>query len=359
MVTISLCMIVKNEEDTLLRCLDSVREAVDEIIVVDTGSTDGTKKIAQQAGALVYDFAWCDDFAAARNEAFSKAKMDYCMWLDADDIFTEPDKQELIALKATLNPRTDVVMMKYNVAFDAQGTPSFSYYRERLLKNRAGFFWEGEVHEVVTPRGEIVYSDIAVTHKKEKEGESGRNLRIYEGMIKKGKALGARQQFYYARELYDNGRREEAKTAFLAFLAMPGAWVENKIEACRYLSFCHRAQEDTQGATLALLQSFLYAAPRAEICCDLGQILLDEGRNREAAFWYETALTRPRDDKTGGFVLPDCYDYLPALQLCVCYDRLGERERARVYNERAASVKPQCPAVRYNRAYFERLDSEK
>lgn len=77
MITISLCMIVKNEESVLARCLDSVRHLVDEIIIVDTGSTDRTKEIAQGYGARIIDFPWNDDFSAARNFAFSHATMDY------------------------------------------------------------------------------------------------------------------------------------------------------------------------------------------------------------------------------------------------------------------------------------------
>ena len=78
-------MIVRNEEDVLARCLDSVSSLVDEIIIVDTGSQDKTREIAARYTDHVYDFTWIDDFAAARNFSFSKATMDYQMWLDADD----------------------------------------------------------------------------------------------------------------------------------------------------------------------------------------------------------------------------------------------------------------------------------
>ena len=77
MATVSLCMIVKNEEKILARCLDSMAGLMDEIIIVDTGSTDATKEIAARYTDKVYDFTWVYDFAAARNFAFSLASMEY------------------------------------------------------------------------------------------------------------------------------------------------------------------------------------------------------------------------------------------------------------------------------------------
>ena len=352
MITISLCMIVKNEEPVLARCLESAGLIADEIIVVDTGSTDRTKEIASRFTERVYDFSWEDDFAAARNFAFSKASMEYCLWLDADDVFLPADREAFLELKNTLSHDIDVVMMRYHIAFDGDGNPTFSYYRERLLKNVPQARWAGEIHEVIAPFGKIMHSEIAVTHKKEGPGDPDRNLRIFEKLRSKGKTLEPRQQFYYARELYYHRRYRDAIAAFTAFLETGRGWVENEIDACRHLGLCRRALGEMDEAVRALLRSFEYAAPRAETCCDLGQCFLERGDAATAAFWYELALTRKRDDTSGGFVLPDCYGYLPSIQLCVCYDRLGEREKAIKYNERAASFKPDAEPVRLNRAYF-------
>ena len=131
MPTISLCMIVKNEETHLARCLDSAAELVDEIIIVDTGSTDRTVEIASEYTSNVYSYPWKDDFSDARNYSFSKASKDYCMWIDADDILEETEKDKFLRLKQTLPPEADIVMMKYNISFDEAGNPSFSYFRER------------------------------------------------------------------------------------------------------------------------------------------------------------------------------------------------------------------------------------
>ena len=138
MVTVSLCMIVKNEEDVLARCLESAADLVDEIVIVDTGSTDRTREAAGQFTGRVYDFDWVDDFSAARNYAFSLAEKDYCMWLDADDMLLEEDRAAFRELKEGLDPAVCVVMAKYNTGFDEDGSVTFSYFRERLIKNHAG-----------------------------------------------------------------------------------------------------------------------------------------------------------------------------------------------------------------------------
>ena len=187
MATISLCMIVKDEELTLEHCLQCAKGFADEIVVVDTGSVDQTKEIAEKYADVVCDFQWCADFAAARNFSFSKATKDYCMWLDADDVVPESEQKKIVALKEKLEKtKADVVMMPYDVAFDAGGKPTFSYFRERIVKNTGRPLWEGRVHEVITPYGNILHEDIHVEHRKEKAYDTDRNLLIYEKMRAEG-----------------------------------------------------------------------------------------------------------------------------------------------------------------------------
>ena len=349
MISVSLCMIVKNEEDVLERCLTSAAALADEIIIVDTGSTDRTKEIAARFTSLIFDFPWRDDFAAARNESFAHASMDYCMWLDADDVLLEADQAAFLALKETLDPAVSVVMAPYHTGFDEGGRVTFSYYRERLIKNRAGMRWEGAVHEAVTPVGQIFYGDFAVTHRKTRPSDPDRNLRIYQAQLNAGKILEPRHQFYYGRELYYHRRWEEALTVFEAFLEDGRGWVENNIDACCHCAYCQEQMGQPEAALAALLRTFVYDRPRAEVCCELE-------RYGQAAYWYALALICPRDDRRGGFVCPDCYGYLPYIQLCVCYSRMGDQERAERFNELAAACKPNDPAVTHNRAYFQALE---
>lgn len=353
MVTISLCMIVKNEEDVLRRCLSSVEDLVEEIIIVDTGSEDRTKAIAQKFTDKIYDFTWEDDFSAARNASFEKATMDYCMWLDADDVILEKDRALFLEMKKGMSGVEDIVMLPYHTAFDEEGNPRFLYYRERLIKNHAGFAWEGEIHEVITPFGNIVYQEPAVTHKKMKPGDSLRNLRILEKKKKAGRKLPPRQQFYYGQELYFNHRYSEAIQVLRDFLEEPGAWLENKLEACRTLAFCYRETGREDLAAEVLIKSLLLDVPRAELCCQIGDHFFQQGSYEQAVFWYETARTRKEDARAGGFVQPECYGYIPNIQLAVCYDKMGMWEQANECNERAAVFKPHSEAVAHNRMYFE------
>ena len=218
MISISLCMIVKNEADTLPRALESVKGVADEIIIVDTGSEDRTVEAARNYTPHIYPFEWIDDFSAARNYSFAKATKDYCMWLDADDVLLPADRDALIALKNSLDPSVDIVMMRYHAAFDSSGSPTFSYYRERLIKNNRTYVWHGAVHEAITPAGSVFYSDIAVTHQKTKPGDPDRNLRIYTQLLERGESLDARERFYYAQELYYHQRYRESISVLAAFL---------------------------------------------------------------------------------------------------------------------------------------------
>ena len=355
MITLSLCMIVKNEQNTLPRLLESVSEVFDEIIIADTGSTDKTKEIAMSFTQKVYDFEWCDDFSAARNFSFSKATSDYIMWLDADDIIAKQDIQKLLELKSSLDFCTDVVMMKYHAAFDEQGKPTFSYFRERILKRQKNFLWQGVVHEAITPSGKIIYSDISVCHAKDKDAPyTQRNLLLYEKKLDKGESLDAREQFYYARELFYHKRYTKAIEIFKKFLINPDGWVQNKLSACLHLFQCYYAINKQSKAFESLLNSFKYSIS-AEVLCALGAFELENNNYTNAIFWYKSALLCQKDEQSGGFINQDCYDFIPNIQLAVCYDRLKDYKTANMYNTAAGNYKPTDRTFLTNREYFDNI----
>ena len=355
MAEISLCMIVKNEEKVLGRCLESVRELADEIVIVDTGSEDKTLETARRYTSRIYEIPWRDDFSQARNFSFSMASKEYCMWLDADDVISEENRRKLLEYKRKMDGTEDVVMVKYETGFDGAGRPALTYYRERILKNRPDLRWKGRVHEAVEPLGKMVYWDAAVFHKKEGAGEPERNLRIYEKMKAEGQPFGPRDLFYYGRELMYNGRSEDAVRTLEEFLERGDGWSENRIEACENLDACFRKLGRKEEGLRALLRSLEYGRPRAEICCGIGQHFMEREDWETAAFWYELALESGRRETAGGFVREDCRGYIPHMQLCVCCDRMGRHEEAYGHHLQAKKLRPEAAEVKYNEEYFRRM----
>jgi glycosyltransferase involved in cell wall biosynthesis len=147
---VSLCMIVKNEEANLPLCLGTVAELVQEIVIVDTGSSDQTKPLAAQFDARVIDFAWCDDFAAARNESLRHATGQWIFWLDADDRVDTDNRLRLRNLLASLPDDNRGYLMEYRSLKDFNcGGQSSSVARVALFRSHANVRWQYRVHEQI------------------------------------------------------------------------------------------------------------------------------------------------------------------------------------------------------------------
>jgi glycosyltransferase involved in cell wall biosynthesis len=166
---ISLCMIVRDEERVLADCLGSVRAWVDEIIVVDTGSTDRTREIAREMGAKVFDFPWTESFSEARNESLRYATGDWILWVDADD--TLPAASGEAIRRATQEAGQEIAGFVIPVQFVEDGTPAGGTRVDhvKLFRNRPGLNWEGRIHEQILPSlratgGLIARCDAVVLH---------------------------------------------------------------------------------------------------------------------------------------------------------------------------------------------------
>ena len=159
---LSVCYIVKNEEKNLPLSLETVKDFADELIVVDTGSTDDTKKIALDAGATVLDFAWRDDFAAARNFALDHATGDWIVFPDADEGFLTPEKvRGKISEIDAMQPPIDAVMIT-RVNMDPETKKNQGNDRAvRLFRNTPEIRYQGRIHENIThPSGQLrLYHD--------------------------------------------------------------------------------------------------------------------------------------------------------------------------------------------------------
>jgi len=348
-------MIVKDEEELLEGCLESIHNICDEIIIMDTGSTDRTKEIAQQFTNKIYDFEWIDDFSAARNAAFEKATKDYILWLDADDILAEEDQKKLIELKEELDGSQNAVSMLYRTAFDEFGEPAFQFRRHRIVKRSCQFKWHGAVHEYLEVNGPIIESDISITHRKHEKTErymnSRRNLEIYEGKLERKEKLSARDMFYYANELKDHNEYKRAIIQYHLFLASNKGWIEDEIRACFYMADCYSRLGNTKKELESLSMTMQFDLPRPEASCRLGDYQMKMQNFDKAVVWYKLALERMV--KGGqGFTHISYETWYPHLQLCVCYYNLGQLDLAIEHNQQAKKYRPEAESIKNNEEFF-------
>lgn len=143
---LSVCLIVRNEERFLGGCLRSIRDLADEILVVDTGSTDRTVEIARSHGAQVDSFAWCNDFSAARNAGLAKARGDWVLILDADEELMPADRE---VLRSELSAETNHLLLRLRCVQELQGK-RYQGYVPRLFRNAPGIWFHDTIHESVT-----------------------------------------------------------------------------------------------------------------------------------------------------------------------------------------------------------------
>jgi len=236
--SLSLCMIVKNEEENLPVCLESVRDIVDEIIIVDTGSTDGTKKVAEKFGAKTFNFTWTDDFSEARNFSLSKASGDWILYLDADEKIEKDDCRkirEVIKQKdiMAVNMLEYIPQEKGNL-FELVGSDY-----SRLFRNHPEIRFEGAIHEQILPSvnrlgGKVLKSDIKINHwgfarTEEKRIErSRRNLSLLLKDLEK--TPGDPFVHYNLGKTYQVlGEQEKAQSEYNTFLELKDHTIKNEL----------------------------------------------------------------------------------------------------------------------------------
>lgn len=354
MPTMSLCLIVKDEQDTLGRCLESVAGVFDEIVVVDTGSTDATKDVAGRWGARIFDFDWIDDFAAARNFAFAQGTSEYLMWLDADDVLLAADRQKLTVLKADLDARIDAVSMVYHTQFDAAGNVTASNRRFRIVRRDKNFTWAGVVHEDLVATGQFHYldTDIVVTHRKPgvESGPSRRNLAILENHRAAGRPLRPIDVLNLARELEMHKEYEKAIPFYCEFIEDDSQELHIRTFALHKLASCYYMTGQPEKEWECTLKSLELDTPRPEFACRVAERFLARNLFRQAAFWYELALTIPTSAAPNLWSI-ESYPFqtwVPHKQLGLCYYHLGDFERSLRSNQAAQTYRPDDPDIATN-----------
>ena len=305
MVTISLCMIDNNEETVLRRCLDSLTDIADEIIIADTGSTDNTKNIALEYTCNVYDYKWTGDFAAARNFVASKATKEYIYTADADEYLDEENREKVKRLKSILLPEIEIVQMLYCTPPELSTVYNYEKeYRPKLYKRLREFTWIDPIHETLRIDPVVYDSEIEVQHRPV-SNHAGRDLDAFASMFKEGRKLSKKLHHMYAMELFRSGTDKDfcnAAGTFMLTMEQDGRSMDEVKEAMCVLARYYRIKNDIAGFFGYALKDSI-TEPCAEICCELGMYYESTGDYKEASIWYQNALSEPEsilDIRTSG-----------------------------------------------------------
>jgi len=221
-VKLSVSMIVKNEQENIAQCLNSVKDA-DEIIVVDTGSEDETPDIAKSMGAKVFFFPWRDNFAEAYNFADSRCQGDWILSIDADE------RLEKGGIKKIKKVVKDEPFDYIDVKIDYE--KSYHYY-PKVIRNTEYNYWIGAIHHTLASRCKwnkkdiTIYAHRSVSHRRDPD----RTIRILRKELEKHPEL-LRERFFYGMELAARQQWIGALSQFKIFLYnLSPCWLKEEIK---------------------------------------------------------------------------------------------------------------------------------
>jgi glycosyltransferase involved in cell wall biosynthesis len=321
---ISACMIVRDEEHLLARCLKSFRGAFDELNVVDTGSEDETVTVAARFGARLRSFTACNgedgrirDFGLARNVSLEMATQEWLLWMDADDVL-QPGGAERLRAAAE---RGGFAALDVTIQWDAH-----TWLQRRLLKNEPRTRFVGRVHEYPEVHGPVEDDrQIRVLHLPDKRGKEPsveRNLRIGE-LEAREDPTNLHNLFYLGNSLRLAGRHDEAIQRYAQYLELGGAFLAEKHLAAFFLAECHFRKGRWQDCIDAAYRALRIDPRYAETHCLIADCY---GELREYAFakaWYRSAIAcaQPPADSIL-FVEASKYGDYPRRGIEICEQRL-------------------------------------
>jgi len=380
---VSCCFIVRDDEGSglFVECLESIRPHVAEIVVVDTGSVDGTVDIARKYADVVEVFTDCNDpetgsianFAMARNRSFDLATQPWVMWMDSDDVVAGGEHiARLVAMaEANKGAKDWCYLFPYEYVYAPNGRCVCLHYRERLLSRRAAMRWVNPVHEVLLPEDRpnlhvIPCDDVVFKHQRQRSKKPqvpGRNLRILQKLVETDGCEDPRH-FYYLGLEYANAQQYDKAMSWLSRYFDVSGWDDEKAMAALKMSeilnglnrheeagvWGHRAigvMEEWGEGYFAIARSFYHRAIA-------GQKGGDVRRNwQRCAHFARVGLSMP-PTKTMLFVNPLEREVDAHVYLTMAYSQLGDARNALKHAKEARKANPDDPNLVYNMRTFER-----
>lgn len=366
---VSVCLIIKDEERFIAQCLETIKALAWEIIVVDTGSTDRTVEIARSFGAKIFNFEWCDDFAAARNASLEHATGDWILYLDADETLGPTDREQLMT---ELNA-ADVIA--YDIPFVENARPEMGrWHCQRLFRNAPGLHFVSRIHEQIAHavrafreefKLQVKYSKAIIRHfgysdkVDQDRAKNSRNLRLLE-LAKDDRPNDPNILGKYALELSRAGRSDDAaNTAVQAvhkMFALPRsqlspAFCEGFLtEAATVLNLAGRHKEVVGIFSNPWLRNYPLTASHHFMA---GYALMHLSDPQRAADHFKECL-RKRSQPTLSPVHKDILESGPNHCLGICLNKLGCVEQAEKSFLEGLEQEPQSKGLRVELARFYR-----
>ncbi|MDQ2871543.1 MAG: glycosyltransferase [Candidatus Eremiobacteraeota bacterium] len=365
---ISLCMIVKDEERFLDACLSSVAAYVDEINIVDTGSTDGTLEIARRFGARIQVHPWRNDFAWARNQSLAMATRRWILQLDADEELIAESVQALLSLKTVPAHLTALWIRCSNRSDQYHGTGNLSHAITRIFPNHERVRFVQPIHEFVSLDNGVlgigaVPSPIKILHHGYmsdvvgKRDKLGRNLAIIEAAVERE----PQEPFHWYNlgvTSYLKGANEGAVRAFERMWELskdaPRGFTPNGLQIWAD-TLSERLNEPARGLEIAAI-ALRYAPRYANAHFSAGKALMMLQRYDESRAMYEAAIADGVHNDAQFVVDEEVSVWKAQSEIGAIYAMTGDDSKAIEWFERGLANRPGVAPLRLNRARaFERV----
>jgi len=350
---LSVVLIVKDEEELLSRCLGSVKDIWDELVVVDTGSTDRTVEIAKSCGARVGHFPWRSDFAAARNYAESLCFGEYVLWLDADVVVAEGQETIREIVEAG---ELDGIAPFLIFSRDAEGRPATTYsWLEMLHKNDGKWKWHGAAHNWLNGTGRLERPDIVFEHMPRSGGKRENHEDIFEALRSNFKdGLPERQLFYLARQHFYHQHWYEC-IGLVSLMMQTETRLKWPIQRSRALLLAGDAWL-ALGEQEAARQTYLKAVAEhsgwAEPYFRLGRLAHLQKKYTEAIGWF--LASTPYDPSSSYFADQGLYSWSRWDALALSCYKAGRYAEALEYGKKALAGKPEDARLAENLGWYKR-----
>lgn len=367
-ITISHTTIVKNEERVIGRCIDSIKDVIDEFVIVDTGSVDKTIDIVKDKAGKCYHTKWTGDYATARNYGVERCTSDWILVQDADEHMTSESVRTLKGILAKVPEDIWEILCIVQDYQDESMIPIYRLYGHRLFRNGKGIKWAGKGHEALnTPFAHRSQDQrIVLMHDKTVNAVSpiapGPTdlaqvfIKNFLDSIEKN-PKDARSMFYLSNTLMGQLKHKKAIEWYHKYLKT-SSWKDERYQARLFCSRCYTAIGEYEKARSMMLNAYEERTDRAEGDLLLGELAFNENKYNQALIWFHLGAKKAEKalknewPETLLFLEGKCYTYLPYDWLAITYWKLGDKKNARKYTKKALKILPDNARLKGNLEYY-------